>query len=320
MERKSEILCFEVSQEHPTIPKSEILAVTHGEIIEEYPGVLIVKVENPDYKRLQELGMCYRVSKILGSGDFHDICEISEEIPLSGSFRVRAVRKCEDISSSKVEREIGRRIKKKGLKVDLKNPDFEIRVILTDKCHLGIKLFECARKEIIKRKPHKMRFFHPGVMLPQFSRAIVNISEVKNGEKLLDPFCGTGGILYEAERIRMRTFGVDVQPKMIFGARKNILGELVIGDAKKLPFRDSSFHAVVSDFPYGRSSSLSDEQEKLYSEALWEIHRVLKDFRRAVIVTNRDIKELLPPLFRLEELHKHRVHKSLMRYFWVLRK
>ncbi|MBC7114469.1 MAG: tRNA (guanine10-N2)-dimethyltransferase [Archaeoglobi archaeon] len=320
MEEKSEVLCFEVSQEHPTLPKSEILAVTKGEIIEEYPGAIIIKVRNPDYERIRKLGMTRRVSKVLFSGDFTELLGFCREFQLNGSFRVRAVKKRSDVSASQIERTVGGELRKEGMRVDLSSPDHEFRVIIGERFHLCLMLFECERKELMKRKPHKMPFFHPGVMLPQFSRALVNISEAKKGEIILDPFCGTGGILREAEDLSLRGIGVDISPKIIFGARKNVSSELILGDAKTLPLRSSSVHSVVSDFPYGRSSALSDPVERLYPSALEEIHRVLKSGRRAVIVTNKDIRDIVIPLFKIEEIHRHRVHGTLTRYFWVLRK
>jgi len=319
MEENPEILCFEISQEHPTLPKSEVLSLTRGELLDEFPGVLIVKVPEVD-EGLKKLGMCYRVSKVLHFGDLSEILEFAEKLKLKGSFRVRAVKKRDDISGLEIEKEIGARIMKEGLRVDLKNPDFEVRVILGERCYLALKLFECERKEVMRRKPHRMPFFHPGVMLPQFARAIVNISQVKKGEIFLDPFCGTGGILYEAECIGARAFGVDISPKILFGARKNVSSELILGDAKKLPLKDSSVDAIATDLPYGRSTSLSDPYEELYPLAIEEIHRVLKPSRRAIIVTDRDIRDHLTSLFNVEELHKQRVHGTLTRYFWVLRK
>jgi len=320
MPEKSEILCFEVSQEHPTLPKSEILAVTKGEILYEHPGIIIARVRAPDYERIRKLGMTHRVSRVLFSGDLTKLLEFCRDFHLSGSFRVRVVKKRADVSASEIERTVGGELKKEGMRVDLSSPDYEFRVIAGRSFHLCLKLFECERKELMKRKPHNMPFFHPGVMLPQFSRALVNISEVREGEILLDPFCGAGGILYEAEALSLRTIGVEINPKIIFGARKNVSSELILGDAKSLPLKSSSVHSVVSDFPYGRSSSLSDPAEKLYPSALEEIHRVLKSGRRAVIVTNKDIRELIIPLFKIEEIHKHRVHGTLTRHFWVLRK
>jgi len=47
----------------------------------------------------------------------------------------------------------------------------------------------------------------------------------------------------------------------------------MLADATRLPFRDASVDAVLSDLPFGRKHGLKDT---LYAEVLRECRRVLK--------------------------------------------
>ncbi len=109
-------------------------------------------------------------------------------------------------------------------------------------------------------------------MMPRLARALVNISLVCPGERLLDPFSGTGGILLEASLVGAHATGSDIDPCMVSGSRENVPGaDLVRADTGALPFRDASIDAVVTDLPYGQSSSIiAGSLEGLYSSALSE--------------------------------------------------
>jgi tRNA (guanine10-N2)-dimethyltransferase len=138
---------------------------------------------------------------------------------------------------------------------------------------------------------------------------------------VLDPFCGTGGILIEAEMLGMYTIGSDFDPMMVNGSRQNVTQpDLMLADATLLPFGKHTIDAVVTDFPYGQSVCIkkTDTMANLYADALDEIHRVLKVGHRAVIVTHRDISDIVASHMSILQRHEQRVHKSLTRRIFVL--
>ena len=96
--------------------------------------------------------------------------------------------------------------------------------------------------------------------------------------------------------------------------------ELMLADATRLPFRDQSVDAVVTDFPYGQSVCIRKEStmDKLYDGALAEIRRILVRKQRAVVVTHCDISAIAARHFTFVEQHYQRVHKSLTRHVLVL--
>ena len=169
--------------------------------------------------------------------------------------------------------------------VSLKNPEVEYRAILSeDRCYFGKVLFTFNRGSFDVRNPGKRDFFHPGVMMPRMARTLVNIAGVQPGDIVLDPFCGTGGILIEADLLGTRAVGSDFDPLMVQGSRQNLPGsDLMLADATHLPFCDHSVDAVVTDFPYGQSVCIkkADTMDMLYGDALEEIQRVLKTGKKS---------------------------------------
>jgi tRNA (guanine10-N2)-dimethyltransferase len=157
-------------------------------------------------------------------------------------------------------------------------------------------------------------------MMPRLARALVNISLVNHGERLLDPFCGTGGIVLEASMIGSEGIGSDIDRFMVSGSRTNVPGaEFVRADTGCLPFRDASIDAVVTDLPYGQSVTIvAGSLEGLYRDALSEVRRVLLPGKRAVVVTHRDISHTAASLLSIRACYAQRVHKSLTRRILVL--
>jgi len=149
----------------------------------------------------------------------------------------------------------------------------------------------------------------------------VNLACPKPGDILLDPFCGTGGILIEAGLLGARALGSDFDPMMVAGCRRNIQDpELLLADATTLPFRSHAIDSVVTDLPYGQSVCIkkADTMDQLYADALDEIRRILKPGRRAVVVTHKDISGIAADHMTVLQRHDQRVHKSLTRRVLVL--
>jgi tRNA (guanine10-N2)-dimethyltransferase len=155
------------------------------------------------------------------------------------------------------------------------------------------------------------------------ARTLINLTCSQIGDVVLDPFCGTGGILIEAEMLGMHTVGSDFDPMMVHGCRQNVTQlDLLLSDATHLPFGNNTIDAVVTDFPYGQSVCIkkTDTMANLYADALDEIHRVLKVGHRAVVVTHKDISEFVASPMTILQRHEQRVHKSLTRRVLVLKR
>jgi tRNA (guanine10-N2)-dimethyltransferase len=318
-------LLFELSGENPTLPFAELECI--GKVLDRRLQVAVV--EAPDPEEAHRLAMTQVVLEYLGECDpdlsaFQKLLkELAIKTGQSFAGRVKkihgACNKRNPCSQREFERLIGTMIEGP---VSLDRPEREYRAILSeDRCYFGRVLFGINRGAYDVRNPGKRDFFHPGVMMPRMARTLVNLTCSHSGEVVLDPFCGTGGILIEAEMLGMHAVGSDFDPMMVDGSRQNITQpDLMLADATHLPLGNHTIDAVVTDFPYGQSVCIkkTDTMANLYAEALDEINRVLKVGHRAVVVTHKDISDIVEGHMTILQRHEQRVHKSLTRRVLVL--
>lgn len=339
------LFAFELSGEHKTLPVSEVCACleipgTRYTINLSLDGCLVIDLENNnenDAERIikslaKKLAMTHHIIKVLGIGGSNEenvldvVSNNLSNFEGTYSIRVKRVRNYSSINTESMERKIGEIFFKRGAHADLKDPDVQFRVILTeDKSIFGIMCGSIDRSAFESRKPHYKPFFYPGVLMPRVALALVNIA--KPDISLFDPFCGTGGILIEAGLIGIKAIGGDMQRKILLGAKMNLDHynvdySLMFEDACGLALRDNCIDAVVTDPPYGRSAAIKAQSlDYMLGKSLKEVYRVLKPGKRAVYISERQIEKLVQEAgFEVIELHIQRVHKSLTRRMLVLRK
>jgi len=314
-------LLFELSGEHPDLPAAELECV--GTVLDTRAQVAIA--ECPDPETVGRLALTHVVMEYLGE------CEASKEafIGLLRDLAITTTKpfagRVKKVGGSRMEapqldleRLIGSHI---AGPVSLRAPVEEYRAVASeDRCYFGRVLLRIDRGAFEARNPMRRPFFHPGVMMPRTARALVNLSLVRPGERVFDPFCGTGGILLEAREIGARVLGSDFDPAMVAGYRQNLPGsEVMIADATAVPVCDHAVDAVVTDLPYGQSVRIrAESMDRLYDGSLAEVRRILRPGRRAVIVTHRDITAIAARHFTVLQEHEQRVHKSLTRRILVL--
>ncbi|MCU4753546.1 methyltransferase domain-containing protein [Halobacteria archaeon AArc-curdl1] len=328
------------------------------------PGLALANAISND--RLRGLAYTHRASSLLGHTDasLESARALLETASLerTGSVAVRAtdVHGSSGISPTRTERELGSVLVERGFSVDLDDPDHVLRAAfsmgqLDDRDEQG-DLFEAADDESSggesvsvcalgwlaaesvrdfgSRAPTDKPFFQPGSMDPLLARAVVNIAGAGPGRTVLDPMCGTGGVLVEAGLVGADVLGTDAQAKMVAGARTNLAHFLddsspsptgvscgdwhvARGDGTRLPVADSSVDSVVFDAPYGRQSKIETHRlEDLVAGALAEARRVAD---RAVVVADRSWASAARDAgWELEAAFERRVHRSLTRYVLVL--
>ncbi len=314
-------LLFELSGEHPDLPAAELECA--GTVLDRRTQVAVA--ECPDPGAVGRLALTHVVMEYLGE------CEPTEEAftELLRDLAIRTDRpfagRVKKIQGSRMEaaqldleRLIGTLIIGP---VSLRDPVEEYRAVASeDRCYFGRVIARIDRGAFEVRNPMRRPFFHPGVMMPRMARALVNLSLVAPGERIYDPFCGTGGILLEAREIGVRILGSDFDPAMVAGYRQNLPGaDVMIADATAVPVCDHTLDAVVTDLPYGHSVRIQAESmDRLYDGSLAEIRRILAPGRRAVVVTHRDITAIAARHFTVLQEHEQRVHKSLTRRILVL--
>ncbi len=94
---------------------------------------------------------------------------------------------------------------------------------------------------------------------PRLSKIMINLSQVKKGDKILDPFCGIGVILTEALHKEIRVLGIDKDKTAIEGAIKNLEWSkfsktsynLVCKDSRKFSSNEK-FHSIITEPELGK--------------------------------------------------------------------
>lgn len=365
------LYAFELSGEHPFLPSAEVLSALSarglsGAVYAQYLSCLIVDItsetvseEDIFFMMRNEmpnvLAMTHTISKVIEIIDLDEelILQAAENFKASAylkdgeTFVVRAKRLGDNsvFKSADLEGRIGGRIYRQGFRASLKNADVTFRLLLTEKAVFGVLVAAVDRGAYEDRSPQKKPFFYPGVLMPRVARALSNIAGAAKETLVIDPFCGTAGILLEAGLLGAQVIGVDAQEKIIIGAAANLGGyaqstgellseterkcgndlihyDLIVGDACGLPFEDETADAVITDPPYGRSAAIKAESlERLYEESFQEMFRVLKRGKKAVVVSEIDVQGFAGRAgFQIEEIWHQRVHKSLTRTITLLSK
>ena len=324
------------------------------------PGVITARAV--DRAKVENLAYTRHASELVGrtDADVDSATALLSAAPLDreGSVAVRAVdvRSSTGTDTQGVERALGDVLVERGFTVDLDDPDHVLRAVFSDAsawerdgdidpreavttgtaapvpveddpgdlCALGWFVAESVR-EYGSRAPTDRPFFQPGSMDPLLARALVNIAGARPGTTLVDPMCGTGGVLIEGGLVGASVLGVDAQAKMAQGTAKN-LAELVPdehvlgtmrGDATALPLADDAADAVVFDAPYGRQSKIANlDLADLVAGALTEARRIVD---RAVVVADRSWEaEARDAGWTVDARFERRVHRSLTRHVLVL--
>lgn len=329
---------FELSKEHDSFSREEIISLLKAEkidfkIIESNEFVLIIEINNKKINKIYDrLSYTYYVDDFLFSSkpNLKKIIKLaSDKIPFfTGSIAIKYTNRSQKINSQDIVKSLAEVFTKKN-KVDLENPDNEIRALITDnKIYVGQKIYNVNRSKFEKRKVQFRPFFSPISLHPKIARVLVNLSIVAKGETLLDPFCGTGGILIEAGLIGINIIGSDIQEKMVNGSKKNLEYyniknyNLFTTDIGSIDRYVKKVDSVVTDLPYGKSTTTKGEDMiDLYDRAFEKISKVLKKDRYAVIgLSDKKYISVAKKYLKLVKVHEFIAHRSLTRFFVVFKK
>ena len=227
-----------------------------------------------------------------------------------------------EISMSDLSRKIGG-VLAQGRRVDLTEPEVEIRMLISEGIHFFICDALTDRTQFENRKVGMRPFFSPISLHPKFARALVNLTGVRRGERILDPFCGTGGLLLEASLMGIRVLGSDISKEMIQGCRENLeffgarYDDLRRGDVGNIQEMFGEVDAIATDPPYGRSTTtMKEDLGELYSRMMGDFAEVLPQGKKVALVLPKPC--LKSPGLRVVESHLQRVHGSLNRHYCVL--
>jgi tRNA (guanine10-N2)-dimethyltransferase len=336
-------LLIELSGEHLSLPQAELLAcleasLANYKLLTTNQRILVAEIgdrgTNKIKKLSKRLALSFSISRLLkkvsltSKQALSSILKAAKGICLpSGSFRVKARiidKESFEKKTNELEREIGKVWADR--EVNLTNPTNELRIVIYKSvAYLALKITSIDRSQFERRRVQFRPYFSPISIHPRIARALVNLTQIKKRERLLDPFCGTGGFLIEGGLIGARVFGSDIQAKMAEGCKRNLEWygihqyKIECKDIGEINYRNMD--AVATDFPYGRASKSVGAKLFLYKRAFQSIEQTLKKGGIAVTgLPDKDSVELGKQYLKLVGVHPYYVHRSLTRYFAVWKK
>jgi len=329
-------------KDYPDIALTELKALFNDI---KYTGKGYALIEQKiDLKIADRLSFTKKIGQILIAADNEDelIKKIAENNDVPNLYKDNfAFRKHIDdniLKSTEVELAecIGLRINeisKTKINVNLTNPRTLFELFYFDKKFYLTYNIWTNKEDYKERYPHKRKIFLPISLKPKLARALVNIGSTNKKYRVIDPFCGTGGILIEACLMYIKAQGNDIDERMIEASNQNIKQacntkiNIEQGDAieyiKKIKEKN---YCVVTDPPYSKNTKKVFDAKKFYNELL----KVLDNSKAKRIVImlpefsdkRYDCTKLIKTIenYNVELITRMYVHKSLNRLIYLLEK
>ncbi|MEE2759416.1 MAG: THUMP domain-containing protein, partial [Candidatus Thermoplasmatota archaeon] len=222
------------------------------------------------------------------------IAESFLALNMQGTVAVKSSRtgnKIQGWSGRKVAGEIGGLLVEAGREIDLTNPDITLRVHLLAPSNPTVHPDDFSVEPVVVwgltisegddwalRTAPNRPFFKPISLDPKLARTMINLAIPKDGA-LLDPFCGTGGLIVEGILCGVDCYGSDLAWPMVTGTRENAKWAQDRGGKGNFEIRNSSaldleqcwstkFEGFAFDPPYGRNAWKSSDGFELFQGAL----------------------------------------------------
>ena len=355
MKNKSTLL-FELSGEHPELPLAELESILprsfrdfdaenvtgnsqlvkfettecSGEVIAELAQRLAMT------KSIYERLVGWPTHNIAKTGVLNGIQNIQIEPDSSFKLIMRRAGKNQTLTEETIKNikaEIIGKLSETN-RVNVKSPDVELTLFLGSEIILAKRLLDIDRRAFEHRKPQNRPYFAPISLHPRLARCLVNLTGIGNNALVLDPFCGTGGILLEAGLMGLRVAGVDIDERMVKGAKMNLEHcgltdhTLIHSNVKDLPEKlgglssersSMQVQAIVTEPPYGRATTTRGEPlESLLGEAYQVFYQLLPMGGRLVIsLPDMRLATIAEEYFNTLKTFNLKIHKSLTKYIFV---
>ena len=304
---------FVVSKQYEELARDEIISISKSydskSTIRTEPRLVMVSSKVPWYT-IASRATFARHSGII-AGTFDDVTKIDCSIPRPETFVCRTINLSSKSIGSSLERQVGAILAKRwSSKVSLSNPQVTVYLIITD----SEKYLGYVDSQVMSVHPKKI-IKHPHEIDIKLARCMVNLSQLKEGNVICDPFCGTGTILLEAESMGIHSIGIDFDKIMCKITKKNLAANgfdsrVINSGYEKIQDIMGEIDGIVTDLPYGISSRSSISPKKLLQDFI----SIIPNRKKLVMVYKKGLE--VDGMVKAKKYEIYR-HKSLTRVIAV---
>ena len=324
---------FELGGENTNVARYEVETVLEcegynpREIFNQQSAVTFNLSKSLNENTITRLGMTKRISKVIHSSNNKDINELINQIKEidigNKTFAIRMISKKMG-NEKKIAVKLGSKISSEN-EIDLENPQVKVLVFIGKRIMITLNNNEIrtSYKTCLKNHVRYRPYFSPISIHPRIARAMINMSKCKEGDTIIDPFCGTGGILIEGGKVKLNLIGLDILERMVENTNGNLKhfglkGEIKQGDVGHIT--EFEFDAIVCDPPYGISTTTAGEEiNDLMRRTMDAFSKSTEKGRRIVMAVSNP--SIIPTKsFTVVKTFEWYVHKSLTRNLLVLEK
>lgn len=127
-----------------------------------------------------------------------------------------------------------------------------------------------------------------GMLPPKLAQIIINLARPAEDSTILDPFCGTGVILQEAQIMGYSSLGTDIEPRMVEYAKENLdwlqkfvnnpslQASVEVADATSYTWTQG-FSSIACETYLGRPFSHTPDTKTL-EKVMQDVHMIHKKF------------------------------------------
>ena len=238
-------------------------------------------------KRLVDRSLKIDSLDALGKGTFRCSCE-----RLGGPHAFTA---------PNVEYEVGGAISEYYTNIKPKMEDYDI-CVRADLVGNNVVITTQLNTQDLSKDRHFLKFRNAVTIKTNIAYVMVRLANLKTGDHVLDPFCGSGTLLLEAMEVMKKQVtctGMDVSRRSAEGSRENAIEagfndtmcKFVCSDARGLRkhISDDSVDAIVSNLPWGVVTGSDTDLQTMYEIFLRNSWYVMKSGSRIVMLVLRGL-------------------------------
>jgi tRNA (guanine10-N2)-dimethyltransferase len=320
---------FLLSKENLAMAIAEVISLANKKPIKTIDNLILLDITQKTKDFLvKRLALTKKIYKFLFSAKEKDLISSLQNYNWNKIYKKDFCVRIESSSKTNfTEKQLAGPIWRKltSPKVNLSNPSTGIHFIFSENSVICCLLENELKQDFNTRKSHNRPEPHPTSLSPKLAKCLINLTGIKKG-KLVDLFCGSGGILIEAGLMGLIPIGYDIDGIMVNRAKANLnffeIKEYKLTNKDALKVNEKISY-LVSDLPYGKNTR-QKELKALCSSFIPHLKKIL--IKKAVIifpVFKNKVSIDCPPIIKSNNLRiihsfDFYIHKSLSKKIFVI--